>query len=95
MITNPEDVLTHLVTSSEDQTVKIHEFKDNQLTLLTSIKEHSLAVTSVDWFGNTLMSISDDRTVRLYSMPDAKLQRVLTTAGVIDEWHTLTYGCLN
>ena len=55
---------------------------------------HELASTSVDWKRDTLVTISDDRQIRVYKMPDAEYLYNLWTKDTILEWHTLTYASL-
>lgn len=57
-----------MVTSSEDQKCNVFKFdKDEILVPIQTLEGHSLAVTSIDWKGETFVSCSDDRTIRVYS----------------------------
>lgn len=88
--------MTHIATSSEDQTCKIFEFKDGELNHTETLGGHSLAVTSIDWKDDTFISCSDDKTLRVYKVMSQteglkfQLQFILDTK-FITCWHTLTY----
>ena len=49
-------------------------------------------MTSVDWQQDTLITCSDDKTLRVYTLKDGlfDLSNVLNTY-LIKNWHTLTY----
>ena len=104
MCTNPRDdraVLTHVLTSSEDQTCKVFTFEEKDqgkdfLKEVQVLSGHTLAVTSIDWQRDMLVTCSDDRTIRVYQVQSAnkefaQLRYVLKTNEKVDEWHTLTY----
>ncbi len=61
---------------------------------------HTLAVTSVDWKENCLITCSDDRSIRLYLFNEDQTfdfcfnLHTGANADLIDEWHTLTYASL-
>ena len=38
-----------IVSSSEDQTEKVHKIEETQEELIHHLKGHQLAVTSIDW----------------------------------------------
>ena len=90
-----------LITSSEDQCIRIWEFENkafkNKPKLLHSFKNHDLAVTSVDWKpmkvlnGEILASCSDDKSIHIYDpLNNFELVKTLKTTDVLD-WHTITY----
>ncbi len=65
--------------------------------MITVLKGHTLAVTSVDWKRMAdgkeyMLSCSDDDTVRVYDPKDDKFELlyILDTKFIV-EWHTLTY----
>ena len=91
----------HLITASEDQSIKIWEFSSNNMhtnpRLANQFKNHQLAVTSVDWKpmkilnGEVLVSCSDDRTINIYDpTKNFELIKTLKTDFIYD-WHTITY----
>ena len=92
--TNPDGPLTHVVTSSEDSTVKINELRESKLETVKKLEGHELASTSVDWKKDILISISDDRQIRVYKMPEAEYQYSLWTKDTVTDWHTLTYASM-
>jgi len=57
------------VTSSEDQKCNVFKFvtEDEILIPIQTLEGASLAVTSIDWKGETFVSCSDDKTIRVYS----------------------------
>jgi WD40 repeat protein len=68
--------------------------------LLSELRGHTLAVTSVDWKRmkdgkEYLVSCSDDDYVRVYDPTDDKFDLLFTLeTKFIKEWHTLTYMAL-
>jgi WD40 repeat protein len=98
---NPEKNSLHIITSSEDQTVKIWEFSYpielSTPKLIHCFKNHDLAVTSVDWkpmkvlSGEVLASCSDDKTIQIYDpLNNFQLVKTMKTDCIYD-WHTITY----
>ena len=61
------------------------------MKLIHTLTGHTLAVTSIDWKSDLLMTCSDDKTLRLYR--DFELCHILNTY-FISCWHTLTYAHL-
>ena len=74
--------------------MKINLFYGDKLETQKTLAGHELASTSVDWKRDTLVTISDDRQIRVYKMPDAEYLYSLWTKDTILEWHTLTYASL-
>jgi len=70
---NSPDPLSYIVTSSEDQTVKVFKFdsKSVKLERVQTLKGHTLAVTSIDWQKDTLITCSDDKSIRIYHFNEA------------------------
>lgn len=98
---NVEKNCLHIITSSEDQTIKIWEFSYPieycTPKLIHCFKNHDLAVTSVDWkpmkvlSGEVLASCSDDKTINIYDpLSNFQLVKTLKTDCIYD-WHTITY----
>lgn len=109
LTSHPETLLNkkenhYVITSSEDQTIKVWEFTsqfDNKPVLLNSFKHHDLAVTCVDWkkmnclSGEVLASCSDDMTIQIYDPVDGfKKIQALSTKEIVLDWHTITYMSL-
>lgn len=102
---NTENQYLHIITSSEDQTIKIWELDiplgSIGIKLLHSFKNHDLAVTSVDWKpmnilqGEVLVSCSDDQTIKIYD-PINQFTHIstLSTKDIVLDWHTITYIAL-
>jgi WD40 repeat protein len=94
----PDVPLSRIVTTSEDQTCRVWEIQYGfNPRLITVLKGHTLAVTSVDWKRMAdgkeyMLSCSDDDTVRVYDPKDDKFELlyILDTKFIV-EWHTLTY----
>lgn len=91
-----ESEIEYIVTASEDQTVKVSRVKEmEEIEPVQILRGHQLAVTSVKWLKETMVSISDDKTVRVYRFKaeegEFELTRVLDSSSVVHCWHTLTY----
>ena len=91
-----ESEIEYIVTASEDQTVKVSRVKEmEEIEPVQTLRGHQLAVTSVKWLKETMVSISDDKTVRVYRFKaeegEFELTRVLDSSSVVHCWHTLTY----
>lgn len=85
-----------LATSSEDQTTRIWTTEGEAVRTLTG---HTTAVTSVKWkraqgtSPELLVTCADDMRVMVWDPVKWELLRTLQT-DQLDEWHTLTYVCI-
>ena len=96
----------HIITCSEDQSVKIWKIKLNQEKdkilsniLIKEIKEHKYAVTCLDWLyiknknKDLLLTCSDDKTINIFDASNEKFEMILKTDfdKCIRGFFTLTY----
>ena len=94
----PEKELSRIVTSSEDQTCRVWNIRYGyNPVLVTELKGHTLAVTSVDWKRmkngkEYFVSCSDDDFIRVYDTAEDRYDLLFTlNTKFIKDWHTLTY----
>jgi len=95
------DNINQLTTVSEDQTIRVWDFnnetKSKHLKEIFRAKDHSLAVTCVDWKktkafdGELIAACSDDRKISLYNPLKAFIKIADLSTEIIKDWHTLTY----
>ena len=104
------DEYLHIITCSEDQSLKIWKIKLNSTkdkilenNLIKEIKEHKYAVTCLDWTyvesmkKDLLLTCSDDKTINIFDATNEKFEMILKTDfdKCIRGFFTLTYCSFN